>query len=237
MTEKDNGCGRGALLVSVLYGEVSEAERAEFEAHARACVACHDELAAFGRVRTELQGWETGPVPAIRLEIKPSFVERLRGAFTIMPVWTRAAMAGAFALVVLSAANLEVRVGEGGFSVSTGLVPRARVTHVVSGGSSESSTPVATVSAEEIDRLVDARINEAMRARLDVQKAELSAELDKIQKQLEASQSAELRQMAARLQAQRKKIETLERDLDRQAGYGSSDFLFSALPNETVPGS
>jgi hypothetical protein len=237
-SREENGCGKGELLVSVLYGEASASERAAFEAHAGACARCADELAAFGQVRTELQGWETGPAPAVRVEIRPSLAERLKHAFGIMPVWTRAAAAGAFALLVASAANLEVAVENGGFRVSTGLVPRAALTQTnVSDGSAGVSGPTVEVSDAEIARRIDAQVDEALRARLENQKSELSAELDRIQRQLAASQSNELRQMAARLQAQRRKIESLERDLDRQAGYGSSDLLFSSVDADSAPGS
>jgi hypothetical protein len=232
-------CDRGELLVSVLYDEASPAERVEFEAHARACASCGDELAAFQRVRGELRGWEVGALPGIRIEIRPGFLERLRQAFAVLPAWARLAAAGACALVVLAALNTRVSVGPGGVSFQASLVPPAAATPVTPAGQPPAS-PTATQVAltdEQIRKLVVDRCDEVLRARLDEQRVVLSTELDQIQRQLSTAQTAELRQMAARLAAQRRKIDDLQRDLDRQAGYGGADLLFSAVGSEPVPGS
>jgi hypothetical protein len=226
-------CGRGEQLVSVLYGEATPIERAEFEAHARDCASCRDELAAFRRVREDLRGWEVGAVPAIKVEVRPSFLENLRRAFAALPAWGRLAAAGACALVVLAALNTRVSVGPGGVSFQASLLPT---------GAPSPSAPAPVpdergLTAEQVNRLIADRCDELVRERLEQERAVLVAELDQVQRELATAQTAEMRQIAARLAAQRRKIDDLQRDLDRQAGYGGADLLFSAVAGETRPGS
>ena len=234
------GCGREELLMSVLYDEATPAERAEFEAHAGACASCGDELAAFQRLRGELRDWEVDQLPGIRIEMRPGFFERLRQVFGALPPWGRLAAAGACALVVLAAINTRVSVGPGGVSFEASLLPPAAAGPVLAGpGPADPGIPTRerAVSDEHVRKLVADRLDEVLRTRLDEQRVALSTELDQIQRQLSTAQTAELRQMAARLAAQRKKIDDLQRDLDRQVGYGGTDLLFSAVGNEPVPGS
>jgi hypothetical protein len=232
----ENGCGREELLVSVLYDEATDGQRKEFEAHLRQCASCREEFASFRDIRGDLRRWEAGPVPRITVEIKPGFAERLRQAFTLLPTWGRFVAAGACALLVLSVLNADISIGQGGFHFSTSLVPRSG-SDVATGDRTPAPATVLTPQQEEhINQLVADRCDAQLRERLAVAQVELKAELDALQKELATAHSSELRQMAARVEAQRRKIDSLQRDLDRQAGYGGSD-LFSMVLNEPRSGS
>jgi hypothetical protein len=232
----ENGCGREELLVSVLYDEATDGQRKEFEAHLRQCASCREEFASFREIRGDLRRWEAGPVPRITVEIKPGFAERLRQAFTLLPTWGRFVAAGACALLVLSVLNTDVSIGSGGFHFSTSLVPREE--RISEGNTPAAPAPNALTpqQEEQINRLVADRCDAQLRERLAAAQVELKAELDALQKELATAHSSELRQMAVRVEAQRRKIDSLQRDLDRQAGYGGSD-LFSMVLNEPRSGS
>jgi hypothetical protein len=233
----DNGCGKGELLVSVLYDEATAAQRSEFEGHLRECASCRAELAALREVRGDLRQWEAGPVPRITVEIKPSLAARLREAFALLPAWGRLAAAGACALLILSVLNTDVSVGSNGFHFRTSLVPRGVPPVATEAAPYPSDRIVLTAEQEErINRLVADRCDAELRERLTAAQAELKTDLDALQKELATAHSSELRQMAVRIEAQRRKIESLQRDLDRQAAYGGSD-LFSMVLNEPQSGS
>jgi hypothetical protein len=235
--EIGNGCGNEELLVSVLYDEATAGQRAELETHMRSCDSCRADFAAFREVRGDLKRWEAGPVPRVTVEIKPGFAERLRQAFALLPSWGRLAAAGACALLVLSVLNADVSVGPNGFRFSTSLVPRGSG-EVVAGERlpAPASGDLTPEQEEHINQLVAERCDAQLRERLATAQAELKSELDVLQKELATAHSSELRQMAARVEAQRRKIDSLQRDIDRQAGYGGSD-LFSMVLNDPQPGS
>lgn len=225
-TKEMGGCERGELLVSVLYGEATPAEQAEFEAHRRECAACEDEFAAFGQVREQLGGWELGAVPPIRVEIRPSFFERLRRSFALMPIAARLVTASACALVLLAVVNTEVHVGSDGFTFRTGL--RAPSSLVV-----EAPAPApmqqAALSEEQVERVVRAQLA-AYRGEMDSQLADLERQLVK------ATSTEDVKRLSSQVAAQRRKIDQLERDLDRTAGYGGAD-LFGVVVNNDESGS
>jgi hypothetical protein len=225
--EKLGGCGREELLVTVLYGEASAAERAEFETHRASCASCDEELAAFARVREELGGWELGPVPAIRVEVRPGFVERLKRAFAVMPAAARLATAGACALLVLAVLNTEVAIGPDGFRFTTGIVPRQEAQVVQNTGLTEA----------QVERIVAERADALVRTQLAAYREDLDAQLAGLERQLvSAGSSDEVKRLSVQISAQRRKIDRLERDLDRAAGYGGAD-LFSMVLSPPEPGS
>lgn len=54
---KNSVCAYAEPLISYLYGEIGNAEKAEFEAHLKICTACSNELAEFGFARSAVQEW------------------------------------------------------------------------------------------------------------------------------------------------------------------------------------
>lgn len=238
-TERD-ACERGDLLVTVLYGEATKAERAEFEAHKSACAVCAEEFVAFGGVRESLQGWEVERMPEIRVEIRPGLWERVRQAFVMLPPAARWVAVGACAMLMLAVVNTDVSVGPNGVSFRTGLVPRAVVEPQVAGESiavtpAEAGRPL-TVSAEDLDRLIAERTDAVVRMQLASYRKELDGELKSLQVQLVSAQSVgDVQKLSKQVAAQRRKIDELQKDIDRTAGYGGSD-LFSAVLSTPEPG-
>ncbi len=52
-------CTFAESLVSYLYGEISDANKVEFEIHLESCANCHNELVQFGFARSAVQEWRS----------------------------------------------------------------------------------------------------------------------------------------------------------------------------------
>jgi hypothetical protein len=139
------GCGRGDEVVAYLYGEATREEAGLFRRHLEACAVCREELAALGGVREGLAAWRAealGTVPALNIEEalapstralssaprKRSARAALREFFSLSPPWLRA---GAFAatlavcaLLALTLARAEVRLGSDGLAFRAGVTER-----------------------------------------------------------------------------------------------------------------
>src|SRR2546423_64107 len=119
----NNKCARAEDLVGYLYDEATADERLSFEQHLNTCVACRDELAAFGHVRGAVREWREEVIshaPALQINaVVPQYASNGRAAhapasvvaprrtawaalrefFTLTPAWMRVGM-GAPSLVV-----------------------------------------------------------------------------------------------------------------------------------------
>src|SRR5690349_21241715 len=110
-------------LVSYLYDDLGDAERAAFGAHLRTCAACRDELNALRGVRADLISW-TPPQPdfGFRVVREPKVLPM--PARTWRAWYTPAAGLAAAAVLVLAAASaiahVEVHRGPDGVTVRTG---------------------------------------------------------------------------------------------------------------------
>lgn len=51
-------CDQAEPLMSYLYGEIGDAEKAKFETHLKNCAACENDLTEFGFARTSVQDWK-----------------------------------------------------------------------------------------------------------------------------------------------------------------------------------
>jgi len=75
-------CERADELVSYIYNEATKDARRSFEQHLTACVACRDELAAFGEVRGAVREWHEEIMqgaPALALDaVAPQFARNGR---------------------------------------------------------------------------------------------------------------------------------------------------------------
>ena len=110
-------------LVSYLYEDLADAERAAFERHLRECEDCRAELSALRGVRADLISWSPP---------QPDFGFRVVREPKVLPMrpltwrawWTPAAGLAAAAVLVLAAAaaiaRVEVHSGADGFTVRTG---------------------------------------------------------------------------------------------------------------------
>jgi hypothetical protein len=186
--QETNLCGRAEQLVSYLYGESSDAERAGFEQHLAACGACREELSAFRQVREAVGAWRAEvlthapaitatelihadvPTRAPHNATSPRTAwDALREFFALTPAWMRAASVAAAlvvcALAALAIANAEVGRENGNLVFRTGVwrsTPNAPQAQTASAGS---------VNSGQLDQLVAER--DAARRELDETRAQL----------------------------------------------------------------
>lgn len=116
-------CDDKATLVAYIYGELDAAARARIDAHLVACAQCADEVSALGDVRAELGLW-VPPDAELGFSIvktsEAATVLRPARWWTTVPRWAQAAAAVLVLAAGAAIANLQVRSGPEGFSVTTG---------------------------------------------------------------------------------------------------------------------
>src|SRR5688572_12281362 len=146
-------CDDKQTLVSYLYGEIDHETRQAVEAHLAACGACAAEVTALGDVRADIGLWVP---PDVELDftivkksaLPPATVLRPARWWTTVPGWAQAAAA----ILVLAAgaaiANVQVKSGPEGFSVSTGWMTPAAVAPV-SAPQNDDAWRAALVSLEQ----------------------------------------------------------------------------------------
>ena len=149
-------CDDKQTLVSYLYGEIDQTTREAVDAHLAACAACASEVTTLGDVRSELGLWVPPEVEldftiVKKSELSSSNVLRPARWWNAVPVWARAAAAIFVVAVGAAIANVQVKSGPEGFSVSTGWMQPVL---------GESSGSAATV------RRVEGQSDEAWRAAL-----------------------------------------------------------------------
>ena len=111
------------LLVSYLYDDLADGERAAFETHLRTCAGCQDDLNALRGVRADLISW-TPPQPdfGFRVVREPKVVPMTPRSWRAW--YTPAAGLAAAAVLVLAAASaiahVEIHRGPDGVTVRTG---------------------------------------------------------------------------------------------------------------------
>ena len=126
-------CDDKATLVSYLYGEVDQATRRAVDDHLAQCAACAAEVTALGDVRAELGLWaapdaELDFTIVKKSQLASSNVLRPARWWNTVPVWARAAAAVLVVAAGVSIANLQIKSGPEGLSVSTGWMQPAVMT-------------------------------------------------------------------------------------------------------------
>jgi hypothetical protein len=116
-------CGNPDVLMSYLYEDGDEAERAAFGAHVAGCDACAREVRELSAVRTGLAQW-TPPETVLDFRIVRDEPAR-RGwrswfAFPVMPAWAQLGAAAMLVGVAVGISGLEVRYDAQGLTVRTG---------------------------------------------------------------------------------------------------------------------
>ncbi len=147
-------CDDKQTLISYLYGEIDHDTRQAVDAHLAVCAACAAEATALGDARSELGLWVPPEVEldfAIvkKSELPPSNVLRPARWWNSVPVWAQAAAAVLVLAAGASIANLQVRSGPDGFSVSTGWIAPAAVTSPDSAPPADQAWRTALVSLEQ----------------------------------------------------------------------------------------
>jgi hypothetical protein len=110
--EDNAACERRDELISVLYGEVTKNERAQFQQHMQTCATCQAEMRGFGNVRESIGEWKlealaamdqsSVTIPAHAPKAKSAGVA-LREFFDLSPLWLKGATAFAALLFCLFA--------------------------------------------------------------------------------------------------------------------------------------
>lgn len=118
-------CDDKQTLVSYLYGEIDHATRKAVEAHLATCAACALEVTTLGDVRSELGLWVPPEVEldftiVKRSELPSSNVLRPARWWNTVPVWAQAAAALFVVAVGAAIANVQIKSGPEGLSVTTG---------------------------------------------------------------------------------------------------------------------
>jgi hypothetical protein len=121
-------CDDKATLIAYLYGDIDTATQRRVDAHLATCARCAAEVTALGDVRAELASWTPPDAElgfAIVRKSEPHAAQVLRPApgverWRTVPAWAQAAAAVLVLAAGLAIANLQVRSGPDGFSVTTG---------------------------------------------------------------------------------------------------------------------
>ena len=139
-------CDDKQTLISYLYGEIDHDTRQAVDAHLAACAACAAEVTSLGDVRSELGLWVPPEVEldftiVKKSELPPSNVLRPARWWNAVPLWAQAAAAILVLAAGASIANLQVRSGPDGFSVSTGWMALDSTTTSSARGALAQGTP------------------------------------------------------------------------------------------------
>lgn len=126
-------CGRKEDLVTYLYGEMADAEKADFSHHLAECAGCREEWGAFERVRDDLSTWQVGFAPVKQIEMPRPWTAIVREFFLLFPVWARgvAMTAAAACLVVFALSALGPRARSAIFTGASAGLDRSAVESLV----------------------------------------------------------------------------------------------------------
>ena len=137
-------CERAPDLIAFLYNEADERERRDFQLHLNECRTCREEVASFGGVRESITAWRDEALagfvsqPVVtKATRKSAALAALRQFFELSPLWLKAATAFAVVVFCVLAAMAFVNLQRDKVQVS-----------------STTTTPEATYTQQEVDRLV-----------------------------------------------------------------------------------
>ncbi|HYP29337.1 MAG TPA: zf-HC2 domain-containing protein [Blastocatellia bacterium] len=229
--DKTPDCPMHEALMSYLYDEATPEEFGRVENHLAECAACKQELAAFGQVRGLLQQWQVDDLPFVRIatpgerDSRHSVLEAFRNLLSVTPAWGKAFGAVTLALLVLAVLGTEVNVGREGVSIKANLfrwnnAPQVAGRAAVGGDEAR---------LEEIRAELKGVVNSMIADNERQQREEMRARLVSLESQIHTAREADLAKLAARIQEQRARLKSLERDIDRREGTALSDILFSEV--------
>lgn len=227
--DKTPNCQMHEALMSYLYNEATQEEIRRVEYHLTECPACKQDLTAFEQVRGMLQQWQVDDLPLVRIvtsrEDRPrrSMLEALKSLLSGTPAWAQAFGAVAMTVLVLAVMGTEVSAGRDGVSIRANLF-RWNETPRIAGGS---DTRPDEARLEEIRAELKSVVNSMIAENERQQREEMMARLVSLESQLQTAHEADLARLAARIQEQRTRLKSLERDIDRREGTALSDILFS----------
>ena len=194
-------CDDKQTLVSYLYGEVDHETRQAVDAHLDTCAACAAEVIALGDARSGLGMWVPPDVEldfkiVKKSELPPANVLRPARWWNTVPAWAQAAAA----ILVLAAgaaiANVQVKSGPEGFSVSTGWMQPATVAQVSAPRNNE-EWRAALVSLEQQLR-GEIRSTREQETRVAARTPVDEATIRRVQQMIAASEQRHERELAMR---------------------------------------
>ena len=198
-------CDDKATLIAYLYGDVDAATRERVDAHLETCARCAAEVTALGDVRAELALWappdaELGFAIVKKSEQQTAQVLRPAQWWRTVPAWAQAAAAILVLAAGLGIANLQVRSGPDGFSVTTGwMVAPAIATPVSSPQDGEAwRTGLAALEQQLRNEIRAARDQQPATVRAAAPAAD-EATVRRVQQLLAASEVRQQRELAFRL--------------------------------------
>lgn len=148
-------CDDKETLVAYLYEELDADLRREVERHVRTCTACAREIDGLQAVRRDLASWvpprldrllpvvDASPA-ATATVLKPSRWTRV----DVLPLWAQIAAAVLVCAVGAAIANVQIRYGSDGLTVSTGWMTRPSATSAATPAAADSWRP-ALVALEQ----------------------------------------------------------------------------------------
>jgi anti-sigma factor RsiW len=198
-------CDDKATLIAYLYGEVDAAMRASVEAHLEICGRCAAEVTALGDVRAELALWappdaELGFAIVRKSDQPTANVLRPAQWWRTVPAWAQAAAAVLVVAAGLGIANLQVRSGPDGFSVSTGwMSPPAAAPVSTPARQDEWRTALVSLEQQLRNEIRSARAQEQPAGARASAPAVDDATIRRVQQLLAASEERQARELALRL--------------------------------------
>ena len=205
-------CDDKDTLIAYLYGEIDAASRRAVDQHLASCAACAAEVAGLGDVRAELGAWaapdaELGFTIVKKSDV-PSNVLRPARWWNTVPVWAQAAAAVLVLAAGASIANLQIKSGADGFTVTTGWMHASDAATLVAAPSNDQSWKPALASLEqqlrnEIRTARDQDVRVASRGGSD------EATVKRVQQMITDSEQRHAQELAARLIA-------FQRDMNMQ---------------------
>jgi anti-sigma factor RsiW len=196
-------CDDKPTLIAYLYGEVDAATRHLVDAHLATCQRCAAEVAALGDVRAELALWAP-PDAALGFTItrksEPHSATVLRPArwWSTVPAWVQAAAAVLVIAAGAGIANLQVRSGPDGFSVSTGWIQPTAATVSAPVQENNEAWRTALVALEQQLRTEIRSTHEQTAVRAAAPSAD-EATIRRVQQLIAASEERQQRELALRL--------------------------------------
>ena len=233
-------CDNKERLVAFLYGEASDRERAEVEAHLGGCLACAEEVEELRAVREDLAAWQPPDANlGFRIVREPVTTSR---RWWHVPAWTPVAMAAGLLLAL--AASVQVEYGNGTIVVRTGWGTTSGQPTSVAGPvrtAAQPANPTASGAMSEADvRAALAALESRLRAEMATVRtasapvsATSGAGLDRaslvtqVEGLIEASERRQQRELALRLAQAMQDVDTQRRsDMVRiENGFGQIEGL------------
>jgi hypothetical protein len=198
-------CDDKATLVAYMYGEVDAAVRNQVEAHLAACAACAAEVTALGDVRAELGLWippdaELGFTIVKRSEQPAATVLRPAQWWRTVPAWAQAAAAVLVIAAGMGLANVQVRSGPDGLSVSTGWMSTPAAAPAVAPQNDEAWRTALVSLEQQLRTEIRSAREQQQPAAVRVAAAPADeATLRRVQQLLAASEERQSRELALRL--------------------------------------